>query len=86
MGEYGVIVSARDLAGSESREIARILIPAPGVTPTPLPTRTPLPTFTAAPQFSFIIPNSSFILPTASAPQRKPREWQPEERVLPGNA
>ncbi|MFZ5883422.1 MAG: hypothetical protein ACOYYI_06570 [Chloroflexota bacterium] len=39
IGEYDVVVTARDLAGSESRETAHILIPAPGITPSPLPTR-----------------------------------------------
>lgn len=50
VGTYDVMVTARDLAGNESRETARLLIPAPGVTPAPLPTRRVEPAETRTPQ------------------------------------
>jgi len=59
------------LAGSESRETAHILIPAPGVTPSPLPTRqvepaetrTLLPTFTATPKISQVVADAPTLTP-----------------------
>jgi len=50
IGTYDVMVTARDLAGNESRETAHIIISAPGVTPAPLPTRRVEPVETRIPQ------------------------------------
>ncbi|MFO3795957.1 MAG: hypothetical protein ACK8QZ_01555, partial [Anaerolineales bacterium] len=71
IGEYEVVVEAFDRAGNSSRATARIVIPAPNVTPTSLPTATAQPTLTpTAPPIATLA--GGFSLPAQPRPSPTP--------------